>query len=116
MESVSFRFKATISRINLRIDIDWEYPGGNGADYRQVPNSEKAYQIDAFPKVLAAIRTAIGEDKLLSIAVPGKKGDMIAFTQENSPKIWPSVDYINVSTGYERHHSFLDHDRLIWDR
>lgn len=55
------------------LDIDWEYPGGNGGDYKQVPNSEKTYQIDAYPKALAAIRTAIG-DKLLSIAVPGKKG------------------------------------------
>ncbi|CAO2653898.1 Nn.00g106310.m01.CDS01 [Neocucurbitaria sp. VM-36] len=77
------------------VDIDWEYPGGNGADYKQVPNSEKTYQIDAYPKVLQAIRAAIG-DKLLSIAVPGKKGDMIAFTKQNAPKIWPSVDYINV--------------------
>jgi hypothetical protein len=24
---------------------------------------------------------------------------MIAFTKENGPKIWPSVDYINVSQG-----------------
>ncbi|KAF2028232.1 glycoside hydrolase, partial [Setomelanomma holmii] len=76
-------------------DIDWEYPGGNGADYKQVPNSQKAYQVDAFPRVLAAIRKAIG-NKLLSIAVPGKKGDMIAYNQENGPKLWPSVDYINV--------------------
>jgi chitinase len=36
---------------------------------------EKAYQIEAFPKVLAAIRATIG-DKLLSIAVPGKKGEL----------------------------------------
>ncbi|KAI8938307.1 hypothetical protein NX059_005959 [Plenodomus lindquistii] len=77
------------------VDIDWEYPGGNGADYKQVPNSEKTYQIDAYPKTLAALRTAVG-DKLISIAVPGKKGDMIGFTSETGPKIWPSVDYINV--------------------
>ncbi|KAF2854013.1 carbohydrate-binding module family 18 protein [Plenodomus tracheiphilus IPT5] len=77
------------------VDIDWEYPGGNGADYKQVPNSEKVYQIEAYPKTLAAIRTAIGS-KLLSIAVPGKKGDMIGFTSDTGPKIWPSVDYINV--------------------
>lgn len=57
------------------LDIDWEYPGGNGADYKQVPNAEKAYQIEAYPKTLAAVRTAIG-DKLLSIAVPGKKGEI----------------------------------------
>lgn len=56
------------------VDIDWEYPGGNGADYKQVPNSAKAYQVDAYPKALAAIRSAIGPNKLLSIAVPGKKG------------------------------------------
>jgi chitinase len=36
---------------------------------------EKAYQIEAFPKVLAAVRATIG-DKLLSIAVPGKKGQL----------------------------------------
>ncbi|KAH7361149.1 glycoside hydrolase superfamily [Pyrenochaeta sp. MPI-SDFR-AT-0127] len=63
------------------VDIDWEYPGGNGADYKQVPNSEKVYQVEAFPKVLVALRS-----------------DMIAFTAENGPKIWPSVDYINVMT------------------
>lgn len=54
-------------------DIDWEYPGGNGGDYKQVASSEKAYRIETFPKVLAEIRAAIG-NKLLSIAVPGKEG------------------------------------------
>jgi len=54
-------------------DIDWEYPGGNGADYKQVANWDQTYQIAAFPKLLAAIRAAIGK-KLLSIAVPGKEG------------------------------------------
>jgi chitinase len=78
------------------IDIDWEYPGGNGADYKQVPNDQKVSEIAAFPELLKAVRNKIGNDKLLSIAVPGKKGDMIAYTKENGPKIWPSVDYINV--------------------
>ncbi|UPX10574.1 Chitinase [Ascochyta rabiei] len=78
------------------VDIDWEYPGGNGADYKQISNSAKSYQVDAFPKLLAATRNAIGPKKLLSIAVPGKKGDMIGFTSQTGPKIWPSVDYINV--------------------
>ena len=55
-------------------DIDWEYPGGNGADYKQIPNTDKAYQVEAYPKFLAATRRAIGKDKILSIAVPGKKG------------------------------------------
>ncbi|KAF2646499.1 glycoside hydrolase, partial [Massarina eburnea CBS 473.64] len=78
------------------VDIDWEYPGGNGADYKEVPNSAKVHEIDGFPKLLSAIRTAIGPSNLLSIAVPGKKGDMIAFTQKTGPLIWPSVDYVNV--------------------
>lgn len=54
-------------------DIDWEYPGGKGGDYKQVANSETAYKIEAFPKVLAEIRASI-RNKLLSIAVPGKEG------------------------------------------
>ncbi|KAF2714359.1 carbohydrate-binding module family 18 protein [Pleomassaria siparia CBS 279.74] len=78
------------------IDIDWEYPGGNGADYKQNPNSAKVHEIAGFPKLLTAVRAAIGLDKLLSIAVPGKKGDMIAFTPETSPKIWAAVDFINI--------------------
>jgi GH18 family chitinase len=57
-------------------DIDWEYPGGNGADYKQVTNSHQAYQIAAFPKLLTAIRAAIGTN-LLSIAVPGEEGQSI---------------------------------------
>ncbi|KAF1915773.1 glycoside hydrolase superfamily, partial [Ampelomyces quisqualis] len=77
------------------VDIDWEYPGGNGGDYKQISNSDKTYQIEAFPKFLAETRAAIG-NKLLSIAVPGKKGDMIAYTKKTGPQIWPSVDYINV--------------------
>ncbi|KAL1604967.1 hypothetical protein SLS60_004508 [Paraconiothyrium brasiliense] len=80
----------------VETDIDWEYPGGNGADYKETPNSAKTYEIAAFPKVLAAIRKAIGKNKLLSIAVPGKKIDMIAYTEETGPLIWPSVDYINL--------------------
>ncbi|KAF2748188.1 carbohydrate-binding module family 18 protein [Sporormia fimetaria CBS 119925] len=78
------------------VDIDWEYPGGNGADYKQTPNSLKTYEIPAFPKLLSAIRTAIGPTKLLSIAVPGKAGDMLAFTPSTGPQIWPSVDYVNI--------------------
>ncbi|KAJ4307808.1 hypothetical protein N0V94_009607, partial [Neodidymelliopsis sp. IMI 364377] len=80
----------------ITADIDWEYPGGNGADYKQVPNSAKVYQVDAYPKLLAATRNAIGPSKLLSIAVPGKKGDMLAYTPESGPKIWPFVDFVNV--------------------
>jgi chitinase len=78
------------------VDIDWEYPGGNGDDYRKVPNSQKTGEIETYPLFLEAIRDAIGKDKILSVAVPGKRGDMIAFTKEQGPKIWSAVDMVNV--------------------
>ncbi|OCK85597.1 carbohydrate-binding module family 18 protein [Lepidopterella palustris CBS 459.81] len=78
------------------VDIDWEYPGGDGADYKITPNTAKTSEIETYPLLLAAIRSAIGPDKLLSIAVPGLARDMIAFTATTGPQIWPSVDYINV--------------------
>lgn len=80
---------------NLDIDIDWEYPGGNGQDYKDVPNSKKVDEIETYPKFLAAVRKAIG-NKTLSIATPGRKQDFIAFTKEQGPKIFESVDYVNV--------------------
>lgn len=77
-------------------DIDWEYPGGNGQDYKQIPNSKKKDEIDTFPKLLHAIRKALPKEKLLSIATPGKKGDMIAYTQEQGSKVASGVDMVNV--------------------
>ncbi|KAH2055261.1 hypothetical protein KXV43_002743 [Aspergillus fumigatus] len=78
------------------VDIDWEYPGGNGDDYKKVPNSQKTSEIETYPLFVQAIRDAIGKDKILSVAVPGKRGDMIAFTKEQGPKIWSAVDMVNV--------------------
>lgn len=52
------------------VDIDWEYPGGNGEDYKQITNSEKSWEVEAYPKLLAEIRAAIGPDKILSAAIP----------------------------------------------
>ncbi|RAL05145.1 glycosyl hydrolase, family 18 [Aspergillus ibericus CBS 121593] len=80
------------------VDIDWEYPGGNGADYKQVPNSAKVSEITTYPLFLSAIRSAIGPNKTLSIAVPGKLEDMIAFTSTTGPQIWPSIDMANIMT------------------
>ncbi|KAL4789165.1 glycoside hydrolase superfamily [Aspergillus venezuelensis] len=80
------------------VDIDWEYPGGNGEDYKQTPNSEKAWEIEAYPRLLSAIRTAIGPNKLMSAAVPGLERDMLAFTSETIPLINPSLDFYNIMT------------------
>ncbi|KAJ6779939.1 hypothetical protein PWT90_05360 [Aphanocladium album] len=79
------------------VDVDWEYPGGNGEDYKQNPNSGKTAEIETYPLLLKEIKAVIG-DKELSIAVPGKVGDMIAFTAEQVPKISETVDFVNVMT------------------
>jgi GH18 family chitinase len=52
------------------IDIDWEYPGGNGEDYKKMPNSMRSWEVEAYPKLLKEIRAAIGPDKIMSAAVP----------------------------------------------
>lgn len=109
------------------VDIDWEYPGcvhrsfaysilflsitfwafvvfiltshrGNGEDYKQIPNSEKAWEVEAYPNLLEEIRKAIGPEKLITAAVPGLRRDMIAFTKETIPQIIASIDFFNVMT------------------
>ncbi|PMB63785.1 Chitinase 1 [Beauveria bassiana] len=79
------------------VDIDWEYPGGNGEDYKENTNDGKVSEIETYPLLLQEIKTAIG-DKELSIAVPGKEGDMIAYTKEKVPEIIKAVDFVNVMT------------------
>ncbi|KAI0865875.1 glycoside hydrolase family 18 protein [Xylaria cubensis] len=79
------------------VDVDWEYPGGNGNDYKTNPNSGKVDEIDGYPLLLKAIKDAIG-DKELSIAVPGLERDFIAFTPEKVPAINDAVDVVNVMT------------------
>jgi chitinase len=94
--------------------VDWEYPGGNGEDYRRIPNSKKVSEIQTFPLLLAAIKDAIG-DKELSIAVPGLERDMIAYIPEKVRKMNKSVDFVNVMSydlmnrrdNYTTHHTSL---------
>ena len=71
---------------------------GNGEDYKTHPNSEKAWQIEAYPKLLSAIRSAIGPSKMISAAVPGLPRDTLAFTSSTVPKILESVDDLNIMT------------------
>ncbi|KAG6368349.1 hypothetical protein INS49_002554 [Diaporthe citri] len=79
------------------VDIDWEYPGGNGEDYKQVPNSEKEWEIEAYPLLLGELRSALGPSKLITAAVPGIERDMIAF-RRNVVHIEPHLDFLNVMT------------------
>ncbi|KAI2466010.1 glycoside hydrolase family 18 protein [Annulohypoxylon bovei var. microspora] len=77
------------------VDIDWEYPGGNGADYKQIPNANKTSEITTFPLLLHEIKAAISP-KQLSIAVPARQGDLIAYTTTQAPSIFSAVDMVNV--------------------
>ncbi|KAL7626347.1 hypothetical protein AAE478_003119 [Parahypoxylon ruwenzoriense] len=79
------------------VDVDWEYPGGNGADYKQIPNTNKTTEITTFPLLLREIKAAIAP-KPLSIAAPGLSRDMIAYTCSQAPSIFAAVDMVNVMT------------------
>ncbi|TQN65046.1 Chitinase 1, partial [Colletotrichum shisoi] len=80
------------------VDIDWEYPAGNGADYKQIPNANKTQEIDTFPLLLSAIKTQLKHHKMeLSVTAPGLKRNMIAFTQKQTPKINAVVDHFTGS-------------------
>ncbi|MCJ1382776.1 hypothetical protein MMC17_005889 [Xylographa soralifera] len=80
------------------VDIDWEYPGGNGEDYKKIPNVARTWEIDAYPKLLSEIRSALGPHKIISAAVPGLLRDMLAFTKSTVPAISASLDFFNVMT------------------
>lgn len=80
------------------VDIDWEYPGGNGEDYKGISNEKKVWEIEAYPKLLAEIRAALGPSKLMSAAVPGLRRDMIAFTKDTIPLIMESLNFLNIMT------------------
>ncbi|VUC33521.1 unnamed protein product [Clonostachys rosea] len=80
------------------VDIDWEYPGGNRDDYKEIPNSERVWEIEAYVALLQQLRATLGKNKLLTIATPGKEVDLIAFTTATLPRIIRAVDFINVMT------------------
>ncbi|ROW17233.1 hypothetical protein VPNG_01416 [Cytospora leucostoma] len=71
---------------------------GNGENYKQVRNSTKAWEIEAFPQLLSELRAALGPDFILTAAVPGLQRDMIAFRKETIPDINRSLDFVNVMT------------------
>ena len=79
-------------------EADLHYDSGNGEDYKKVTNAEKAWEIDAYPKLLSEIRAALGPSKLISAAVPGLTRDMMAFTKDTIPSIGASLDFVNIMT------------------
>jgi len=71
---------------------------GNGEDYKQIPNSQKAWEIPAYPLLLQTLRTHLGPTPLITAAVPGLERDMLAFTPTTVPQILSSIDFLNVMT------------------
>ena len=90
---------ATVKRLGYDcVDVDWEFPGGNGEDYKRNGNSNKIYEIETFPLLLSEIKTAVGKCCELSIAVPALERDMIAFTAIKVLEINNAIDFVNVMT------------------
>ncbi|KAH6982729.1 glycoside hydrolase superfamily [Ilyonectria destructans] len=80
------------------VDVDWEYPGGNRDDYKEIPNSEREWEIEAFVSLIEELRAALSPGKLLSIAVPGKEIDLMSFTSSTVPRIVKQADFLNIMT------------------
>lgn len=61
-----------------------------------MPNSEREWEVEAYPLLLGEIRRALGSSKLMTAAVPGLERDMLAFTRLTVPRIMRHLDYLNV--------------------
>lgn len=69
---------------------------GNRDDYKEIPNSQREWEIEAYVELLAELRSALGPSKVISIAVPGKEEDLMAFTSSTIPRILEHVSFISV--------------------
>ncbi|KAI1815269.1 carbohydrate-binding module family 18 protein [Poronia punctata] len=80
------------------VDIDWEYPGGNGAE----TPINGTREIEDLPLFLCSIRDALGKknstgDNGISLAVAGTEAGMLAFQNSIQTKpVWDSIDFITV--------------------
>lgn len=71
---------------------------GNRDDYKLVPNSQREWEVEAFVLLLREVRVVLGDEKLLSIAVPALERDLMAFTDSTIPTMVDQVDFISVMT------------------
>lgn len=64
--------------------------------YRSYTNASRFWETDAYPRLLASVRAAIGPDKLMSAAVPARNRSLSYMTNATVPRIFASLDFINV--------------------
>ncbi|KAL2869690.1 glycoside hydrolase family 18 protein [Aspergillus lucknowensis] len=83
---------------SFRVDLDWEYRGGNGENYKKpgCTNADKVWGIDAYPELFAELRAALGPERTLCAAIPCIPRDMIAFDAEHLAKVVPHMDFFSL--------------------
>ncbi|KAI1426091.1 glycoside hydrolase superfamily [Xylaria sp. FL1777] len=103
------------------VDIDWEYPGGNGA---QAPLNAQA-DIDNFPLLLSAVKGKLKPEAGISLALAGTPVGMEAFKSAQQAKpIWDNIDFITVmaydfvnrASNMTGHHTDVESTRLAVQR
>lgn len=88
------------------LDLDWEFPVGNGDTYLTEPNNpcEKYWMVDLTHKVRQALNALSKETKqeyTLSVAVPGRLVDIQAtdaYNVETITEMEKSIDFWNLMT------------------
>lgn len=85
------------ARLNSPIDRNGSNRG-NRDDYKQIPNDEREWEVEGFVALLEELRLQIGQEKILSMAVPAMERDLMAFSAKTMPRITKAVDFINVMT------------------
>ncbi|KAI0431427.1 glycoside hydrolase superfamily [Xylaria sp. FL1042] len=102
------------------VDIDWEYPGGNGALATPDPDAE----IENFPLFLEAVKDAL-KPRGISLAVAATPTGMGAFkSPEQTKPIWDSIDfitvmaydYVNRASNITGHHTDVETSKLAVQR
>ncbi|TGJ81436.1 hypothetical protein E0Z10_g7319 [Xylaria hypoxylon] len=103
------------------VDIDWEYPGGNGAE----KSFDAKAEIDNLPLLLGAIKEKLKNGAFISLALAGVPDGMKAFnTAEQSKSTWDNIDFttvmaydfVNRASNNTGHHTDVESSRLAVQR
>ena len=81
------------------IDLDWEFPVGNGPNYKEPGQENNPNERFWFVDLVYKLRVGLGKDKLLTSALPGKEVDLsLAFDDETVPALEKAIDFYNLMT------------------